>query len=217
MSTQMTTPLTLQEANMKKIIVIGASGKIGQAALSGLEHHEVITASNSGKDCNYQVDIGSEPSIRQLFEKVDSFDAVVNTVGRCEYADFTGMTEAQWMSTVLSKMMGQINLVRIGQEYINNGGSFSLITGILSSKAIPMAIADATTSGAIDTFVKCVAYELPRGIRINSINPTVIEEAWDVYGEMMSGFHPVSGSMVGKAFARSVDGFITGEVITVDA
>ncbi|GAB2883158.1 short chain dehydrogenase [Microbulbifer echini] len=202
---------------MKKIILIGASGKIGQAALSGLEHHEVVTASYSGRGCDYQVDIGSEASIKQLFESVGSFDAVANTVGLCEYADFVDMSENQWMTTILSKMMGQINLVRIGQKYINDGGSFSLITGILSSKAIPMAIADATTSGAIDTFVKCVAYELPRGIRINSINPTVIEEAWDVYGEMMSGFHPVPGLMVGKAFARSVDGFITGEVITVDA
>jgi len=202
---------------MKKVIVIGASGKIGKAALSGLGHHDVVSASNSGKGCDYQVDIGSEKSIRKLLEQVGSFDAIVNTVGVCEYADFTNMTEEQWMTTVLSKMMGQINLVRIGQEYIKDGGSFSLISGILSSKAIPMAIADATTSGAIDTFVKCVAYELPRGIRVNSINPTVIEEAWDVYGEMMPGFQAVPGKLVGKAFARSVDGFITGEVITVDA
>ncbi len=202
---------------MKKVIVIGASGKIGKAALSGLGHHEIVTASGSGNNCDFQIDIGDEESIRSLFKQVGPFDALVNTVGVCEYADFAEMTEQQWMTTVLSKMMGQINLVRIGQEYINDGGSFSLISGILSSKAIPMAIADATTSGAIDTFVKCVAYELPRGIRINAVNPTVIDEAWEVYGEMMSGFQPVPGSLVGKAFARSVDGFITGEVIIVDA
>ena len=202
---------------MKKVIVIGATGNIGQAALSGLNGHEIITANRSGTGCDYAVDIISEVSIRKLFEQVGSFDAVVNTVGLCEYADFSDLTEQQWMTTVMSKMMGQISLVRIGQEYINDGGSFSLISGILSSKPIPMAIADATTSGAIDTFVKCVAYELPRGIRVNSINPTVIEEAWDVYGEMMSGFQPVPGALVGKAFARSVDGFISGEVIVVDA
>lgn len=33
----------------------------------------------------------------------------------------------------------------------------------------------------------------------------------------MPGFHPVPGSLVGKAFERSVDGFITGQVIVVDA
>ncbi len=202
---------------MKKVIVIGASGKIGQAALTGLGRHNVVTASRSGNGCDYQVDISDEASIRSLFKEVGSFDAVVNTVGVCEYANFVDMTEQQWMTTVLSKMMGQINLVRIGQEYINDGGSFSLISGILSSRPIAMAIADATTSGAIDTFVKCVAYEMPRGIRVNAINPTVIDEAWDVYGEMMAGFQSVPGTLVGKAFERSVDGFITGEVIVVDA
>jgi len=96
-------------------------------------------------------------------------------------------------------------------------GSFTLISGILNIKPIPQAITDATTSGAIDTFVKCVAGELPRGIRVNVVNPTALEEAWDVYGEMMPGFQPVPGALVGKVFERSVNGFITGRVLLVDA
>lgn len=202
---------------MKTVILIGAMGKMGQAALTGLGNHKVITASRSGKDVDYKVDITDEGSIRNLYEQVGHFDAVVNTVGQCEYANFTEMTEAQWMSTVMSKMMGQINLVRIGQDFIAESGSFTLISGILNVKPIPYAIADATTSGAIDTFVKCVAYEMPKKLRINVVNPTVLVEAWDVYGEMMPGFEPVQGTLVGKAFERSVDGFLTGEVIFVDA
>ena len=201
---------------MKTVILIGALGKMGQAALTGLGKHKVITAGRSG-DVDHIVDITSEQSIKALYEKVGHFDAVVNTVGFCEYANFTEMTEAQWMTTVMSKMMGQINLVRIGQEYIGDGGSFTLISGILNTKPIPYAIADATTSGAIDTFVKCVAFEMPGNTRINVVNPTVLTEAWEVYGEMMPGFEPVPGKLVGKAFERSVDGFITGEVIFVDA
>ncbi|WDD97544.1 short chain dehydrogenase [Thalassomonas actiniarum] len=202
---------------MKTVIVIGAQGKMGQAALTGLGKHKVITASRSGEGCDYKVDITNEQSVRQLFEQVGHFDAVVNTVGFCEYANFVEMTEQQWMTTVMSKMMGQINLVRIGQEYIADNGSFTLISGILNVKPIPFAIADATTSGAIDTFVKCVALEMPRGIRVNAINPTVLEEAWEVYGEMMPGFQPVPGTLVGKAFERAVDGFLNGEVLFVDA
>jgi len=201
---------------MKTVILIGALGKMGQAALTGLGKHKVITAGRSG-DVDHIVDITSEESIKALYEKVGHFDAVVNTVGFCEYANFTEMTETQWMTTVMNKMMGQINLVRIGQEYIADAGSFTLISGILNTKPIPFAIADATTSGAIDTFVKCVALEMPRNTRINVINPTVLTEAWDVYGEMMPGFEPVPGRLVGKAFERSVDGFITGQVIVVDA
>jgi len=204
------------EQHMKTVILIGALGKMGKAALIGLGKHKVITVGRSG-DVDYIVDITNEQSIRDLYKKVGHFDAVVNTVGFCEYAEFTEMTQTQWMTTIMSKMMGQINLVRIGQEYIADGGSFTLISGILNVKPIPFAIADATTSGAIDTFVKCVALEMPRNMRINVVNPTVLEEAWDVYGEMMPGFQPVPGKLVGKAFERSVDGFITGEVIFVDA
>ncbi|HHF2869573.1 TPA: short chain dehydrogenase [Vibrio alginolyticus] len=201
---------------MKTVILIGALGKMGQAALTGLGKHKVITAGRSG-NVDHVVDITDENSIRALYEKVGHFDAVVNTVGFCEYATFAEMSESQWMTTVMSKMMGQINLVRIGQEYIADNGSFTLISGILNVKPIPYAIADATTSGAIDTFVKCVAHEMPRGTRINVVNPTVLEEAWEVYGEMMPGFEPVTGKLVGKAFERSVDGFINGEVLFVDA
>jgi len=201
---------------MKTVILIGALGKMGQAALTGLGNHKVVTAGRSG-DVDHIVDITSEQSIKELYEKIGHFDAVVNTVGLCEYANFAEMTEAQWVTTIMSKMMGQINLVRIGQEYIADSGSFTLISGILNVKPIPFAIADATTSGAIDTFVKCVAFEMPRSTRINVVNPTVLAEAWDVYGEMMPGFEPVPGKLVGKAFERSVDGFITGEVIYVDA
>jgi NAD(P)-dependent dehydrogenase (short-subunit alcohol dehydrogenase family) len=190
---------------------------MGKAALTGLGKHKVITAGRSNDGYDYQVDITSEESLRKLFKEVGHFDAVVNTVGVCEYATFEEMTEAQWMTTVMSKMMGQINIVRIGQEYIADKGSFTLITGILNLKPIPFAIADATTSGAIDTFVKCVAFEMPRGIRVNSVNPTVLAEAWDIYGDMMPGFQPVPSTLVGKAFERSVDGFITGQVILVDA
>ncbi|RPJ34255.1 MAG: short chain dehydrogenase [Verrucomicrobiaceae bacterium] len=202
---------------MKTVILIGANGKMGQAALTGLKNHRIITASRSGDGCDHIVDITSKSSIKGLFERVGKFDAVVNTVGYCEYASFSEMTSAQWDTTIQSKLLGQINLVKVGLDYINDGGSFTLISGILNVKPIPLAIADATTSGAIDTFVQCVAHELPRGIRINVVNPTVLEEAWGVYGEMMPGFQPVPGALVGKAFERSVDGFITGKVLFVDA
>ena len=202
---------------MKTVILIGAQGKMGQAALSGLGKHKVLTASRSGEGCDFQVDITSRESIERLYQNVGSFDAVVNTAGYCEYAPFGEMSDEQWQTTIQSKLMGQINLVNIGLNYINQGGSFTLISGILNIKPIPLAIADATTSGAIDTFVQCVAHELPRGILINVVNPTVLEEAWDVYGEMMPGFQPVPGALVGKAFERSVDGFISGQVLYVDA
>ncbi|MCC5902042.1 MAG: short chain dehydrogenase [Halomonas sp.] len=202
---------------MKTVLVIGSTGSMGKAALSGLSHHTIITANRSGEGANHAVDITSESSLKSLFDTIGNVDAVVNTVGYCEYASFLEMTDKQWRATIDSKLIGQMNVVRIGSDYVTEGGSFTLISGILSVKPIPLAIADATTSGAIETFAKCVAFEMPRGLRVNVINPTVLAESWDIYGDMMPGFEPVPSMLVGKAFKRSVDGFITGQVLTVDA
>lgn len=202
---------------MKTIIVIGASGMMGQAATTGLTRHKLVTASQSGKGCDHKVDITSKASLRELYKTVGEFDAVVNAVGHCEYATFETMTDEQWAISIQNKLVGQINVVNVGLEFIKDGGSFTLISGINSIKPMPQFIADSTTSGAIDTFVKCVAPELPRGIRINSINPTILEESWELYKEMLRGFQPVPGKLVGKAFERSVEGFITGQTIYVDA
>ncbi|SHF85516.1 NAD(P)-dependent dehydrogenase, short-chain alcohol dehydrogenase family [Marinomonas polaris DSM 16579] len=202
---------------MKTVLVIGSTGSVGKAALTGLSEHKVITANRSGESADHAVDITSETSLKALFDTIGKVDAVVNTVGFCEYATFHEMTDQQWRATIDSKLIGQMNVVRVGTEYVTDGGSFTLISGILSVKPIPYAIADATTSGAIETFAKCVAFEMPRGLRINVINPTVLAESWDVYGEMMPGFQPVPSTLVGKAFQRSVDGFISGQVLTVDA
>lgn len=54
-------------------------------------------------------------------------------------------------------------------------------------KPVPFAIAYATMSGAIDTFVRCVVHEILRGTRNNVVKCTVLAEAWEVYGEMMPG------------------------------
>jgi hypothetical protein len=56
---------------------------------------------------------------------------------------------------------------------------------------------------------------MPRGLRINVVNPTVLAEARETYKDIMPGFQPVPGQLVGKAFKRPVDGFISRQVILV--
>lgn len=202
---------------MKIIIAIGATGIVGRAALTGLTSHKVITATLSGKGADYQVDITSRASLKKLFEAVGEFDAVINTSGHCEFAPFETMTDEQWETSIQNKFIGQVRLVNVGIQYIRDGGSFTLISGINNYKPVPHSIASSTTSGAVDTFVKCVAFELPRGIRINGVNPTMLASCYEQYHEMLPGFEPVADKLVGKAFQRSVDGFITGQVLFVDA
>ena len=107
----------------------------------------------------------------------------------------------------------------IGQAALRGLENHKSITASRSGRGCyhKVDIAAAVTSGTIDTFVKCAGYEMLRGIRINVVSPRVLEELWDAFGELMPGFQPVPGRLVGKAFERAVDGFLNGEVIYVEA
>jgi NAD(P)-dependent dehydrogenase (short-subunit alcohol dehydrogenase family) len=111
--------------------------------------------------------------------------------------------------------MGQVNIVLIGREYIQDQGSFTLISGILSDDPIRTGSSASMVSAAIDGFVKAAAIEMPRGIRINAVNASVIAEAMDVYGPYFLGFPSVPASKVALAFSKSIEGAQTGQVYRV--
>jgi len=197
-----------------KIIVVGGTGTIGRAVVKELApRHEVVCVGHSGGD--FQVDITSADSIKQLYEKVGEFDALVSATGKVHFAEFADFKEKDYEIGLQSKLMGQINLVLIGREYINDNGSFTLISGILNRDPIVMGSSAAMVNGALDGFVKAAAIEMPKGQRINVISPTVIAEAMDVYADFFRGFNPVPAAIAALAYSKSVEGKQTGKIYYV--
>lgn len=197
-----------------KIVLIGASGTIGQAVERELaERHEVIRVGRTSGD--YQVDIRDAASIRQLFEKTGRFDALVSATGSVHFGALAEMQAEQFAVGLNDKLMGQVNLLLIGREFINDGGSFTLTSGILSDDPIVAGTSASMVNGALNSFVKAAAIELPRGLRVNIISPTVLVEAMDSYGPFFRGFRPVPAVDVALAYAKSVEGKQTGQVYTV--
>jgi NAD(P)-dependent dehydrogenase (short-subunit alcohol dehydrogenase family) len=111
-----------------------------------------------------------------------------------------------------SKLMGQVNCVLIGLDYMNDLGSFTLTSGILNHDPIAAGASAAMVNGAIDGFVTSAAIEMPRGIRINAVSPTVVTEALNQYGPYFRGFEPVPVQRVAHAFSKSVEGLQTGRI-----
>ena len=110
--------------------------------------------------------------------------------------------------------MGQINIVRTALPYINDKGSFTLISGILTNEPILGGVMGTMINGAIEGFVKAAAHELPRGIRINCISPNVLMES-PAYHSYFPGFIPVEAWKVARAYERSILGVINGRIISV--
>jgi NAD(P)-dependent dehydrogenase (short-subunit alcohol dehydrogenase family) len=197
-----------------KIILVGASGTIGQAVERELaERHEVIRVGRSSGD--YQVDIRDVASIRKLFEEIGSFDALVAATGSVHFGALADMQAEQFAVGLNDKLMGQVNLLLIGREFINDGGSFTFTSGILSDDPIVAGTSASMVNGALNSFVKAAAIELPRGLRVNIISPTVLVEAMDSYGPFFRGFKPVPAVDVALAYAKSVEGKQTGQIYTV--
>ncbi|SDH20673.1 short chain dehydrogenase [Mucilaginibacter gossypii] len=196
-----------------KIIIIGATGTIGKHVVKALEPgNEIIKAGSKSGDL--QVNISDNGSIKNLFEKVGSFDALISTTGDAHFGPLREMSDANFRAGLNSKLMGQINLVLIGQHYINPKGSFTLTSGSLGEDPVVFGASVSAINGALDAFVKAAAIELENGVRINAVSPDVVEESPD-YFPYFPGHIPVSMNRVAQAYVKSVLGAQTGQTYKV--
>ncbi|WP_353631727.1 short chain dehydrogenase [Pseudomonas canadensis] len=197
-----------------KILLIGASGTVGSAVKAELaQRHDVISIGRNSGD--FQVDISDNASIRTLFEQTGKFDALVCAAGSVNFVPLGDMSESDFELGLRDKLMGQVNLLLIGREYANDGASFTFTSGILNRDPIRTGASAALVNGALDAFVKAAAIELPRGLRINSVSPTVLLEAMDSYAPYFRGYKPAPGADVALAYAKSVEGLQTGQTFIV--
>lgn len=197
-----------------KIIVIGGTGIIGSAIVKELSsRHEVLIAGR--KESSLTCDITSEESLRKMFIRAGIFDAVVIAVGGVHFEPFIQMDSEKYSIGLRSKLMGQVNAVSIGSQFIQDKGSFTLTSGILSSDPIRGGTSASMVNGAIEAFVKAAAIELPRSIRINCVSPTIVEEAKQLYESYFRGFDPVPVRKVALAYSKSIEGHQTGQIYSV--
>ncbi|MGG1593851.1 short chain dehydrogenase [Terribacillus saccharophilus] len=193
-----------------KIIVIGATGTIGNAVVNKLkEHHEVIKVGSKSGD--YQLDITSPEEIEKMFKSIENVDAVVSATGSASFKKLEEMTPELNSVAVQSKLLGQINLVLIGQHYLNTNGSFTLTTGVMKDDPIVHGASAAMANGGVASFVKSAAIELKNGIRINAVSPNIVEQSLDKYGSFFAGYTPVPVDRVANAYIKSIEGAQTGQ------
>lgn len=198
-----------------KIVIVGASGTIGSAVSNLLANqHEIVRVGHSQGDA--LVDMTDGASIDALFEGIGPFDALVVASGNVAFAPLTELHDEQWQLGLESKLMGQIKLTRAAIPYLNEGGSITLISGILSAEPIYWGVSATTINGAVEHFVKAAACELPKGLRINVVSPTVLTESMDKYASFFPGFEPVPAARVALAYQKSVLGVQTGQVFRVN-
>ncbi len=194
-----------------KIVIVGANGTMGRHLSQAFEtEHEVVRVDFKSGD--YQVDITSPESVERMYQQIGSFDALICTAGPSFVGPWKKMGPQEFKNGLEGKLIGQANLVLIGQHYINPKGSFTLIAGALTHEPQKNFSNASACNGGVEAFVRAAAIELENGIRINAVSPTVIENS-PHYFPFFPGEIPVTMRQLEYGFRKSVLGAGTGQVI----
>ena len=193
-----------------RILVVGATGVIGSEIVRALEpDHEVLRAS-FGKS-PIRVDLERSDSIEAMYRQTGKVDAVVSAAGQAKFAPLVELRDADFAVSLRNKLMGQVNLVRLGFGSVRDRGSFTLTSGVLASSPMVGSAAVSLVNAAIEGFVRAAALEAPRGIRVNAVSPPWVTETLRALGMDPTGGLPAA--TVARAYVESVTGPRTGAVI----
>lgn len=198
-----------------KILLVGASGTLGQAVARQLgQQHQILAAGRSSGEL--RVDLTDDASVAELFSRTGPVDAVISTAGKLHFGPLQDMTPEQFNLGLQDKLLGQVRLALVAQHHLNAGGSITLTSGIVSAQPIRDGVNATSVNAALEGFVRAAALELlPRGLRINVVSPNVLIESMAAYGPYFPGFEAVSAQRAALAFQRAVEGIQSGETITV--
>ncbi len=196
-----------------KILVIGSTGTIGKEIYKSLQNnHEIYGAHRSST--SYPIDITNKDSIISLFKKLPKLDAVINAAGTASWKSLSDLNEQDYYIGIKSKLMGQVNLVHIAKDYLNERGSITLTTGILAEHYEPNAVALSLVNGAIHSFVNAASHELTRGIRLNVVAPGAIAGDFP-RDQKFARYLPVEIEDVVKIYEHILSNHNTGQILKI--
>ena len=194
----------------KRIIVIGANGTIGKAIADSLsENHEVVRVGYRSGD--FQVDLGSQSSIEELFSKLGTFDHLINAAGVSKFGALDSISDEDFALGLTNKLLGQMNLVRLGRKHVADGGSITLTSGMLAVNPRPGTSPTTAANAGVNAFVKAAALESARGVRVNVVSPVFVTETALRMG--MSGEGTMSAAQTALGYVAAVEGEMNGETI----
>lgn len=243
-----------QKLSGKVAVVTGASKGIGASIaqhLAGEGAAVVVNYSTSregadkvvaeverhgGKAVAVQADVARRGDIQRLFAEAKRafgrVDILVNNAAVYEFAPIDEVTAEHFHRQFDLNVLGLLLTTQEALRYLGpEGGSIINVSSVAATVAPPTASVYSATKAAVDTVTRSLAKELgPRRIRVNSINPGMIEtEGFHAAGLAESDLRkqieaqtplgrigqPGDIGPVAVFLASSDSGWITGETVHV--
>ncbi|WP_369161484.1 short chain dehydrogenase [Candidatus Thiodiazotropha sp. LNASS1] len=193
-----------------KIIIIGASGRIGSKVKEALlvKGHEVIRVGSRSGDI--VADYTNEQSVYEMFGQAGEFDALISVAGGdSRFKRYADLTDDDFLFGFERKFLSQVRLVRLGEGCARDNASFTLTSGFLSHYPNEASIATGPLNSMVDTFVSNAAPVMPRNIRLNVVSPAPIVEP----GHERKGL--VTAAQTAERYVDALEGSFTGKVLRV--
>ena len=221
----------------KELAVEGASVVVNymSAKQDAARVVEEITK-RGGKAVAIQGNVAKKAEVDRLFAEAEKafgkIDILVNNAGVYEWVPLEEVTEQQFHRMFDTNVLGMLLVTQESLKHFNtDGGSIINISSLASTLTPPTAVVYNATKGAVDAITRTLAKELgPRKIRVNSINPGMVEtEGFIAGGFSESDFRKMVESRtplgrigqpddIGPAavfFASDDSKWITGETLLV--
>ena len=165
------------------VVVNYATSKEGADRVVG----EIVK--KGGKAIAVQANVAKQADIQRLFAETKKafkkLDVLVNNAGIYEFAPLENVTAEHFHKMFDLNVLGLILASQEGAKHFGReGGSIINISSVASTSAPPTTSVYSATKAAVDAVTKSLAKELgPRNIRVNSINPGMVEtEGWHAAG-----------------------------------
>ena len=164
-----------------KILIVGATGTIGKeiAHQATTKGHEVISASRNSEP---PLNIEDPSSIEDFFGQMEAVDVIICAAGAASFGRLANQSLDDIMVGINSKLLGQVNLVRMGLDKLKPHGKILLTGGMLAHSPWPETSNVAMVNAGLEGFVKGVALELEKGQKIAIVHPPLIKETAEMMG-----------------------------------
>lgn len=206
-----------------RILLVGAGGVVGRCVHGVLrDRHEVINAGLEPAQGpqQLQLDLADTSALVQTLQALGPLDAVISTAGRARFGTLAQAQPASIDASVYGlglhdKLMGQVNLALAARAVLRPGGSITLTSGTTSTEPVIGGAGLSMVNGALESWVRAAATELPQGWRLNVVSPSLVEGTPAEACAAFPGFELVTGHRVALAYLRCLLSGITGQVLRI--